>query len=300
MSEDLIKNNQHITPAPFFHRGIGRLILIMLLLQLTACKEPLFTNVKEEHANEMMSILLRNGIDAEKLLDKKTHTLTLLVNKSDLPASLTLLKQQGYPKESYKKVIDVFNKEGLISSPLEERVRYIYALTQEVQETLTQIDGVITARVHVVLPKNDPFGDNIVPSSASIFIKYLPGSNLQDIRSSIKFIVEKSIEGLEYKKISLAMLPAMDSVKFQNNVQWKNILGVRMPQDSVYAFQVLFGILIASLLVACIAIVFLLQRLGELSQSGNDDVDDEQVNILPAGQASWNNKIKPAIPPKQL
>lgn len=286
-------------------KKIGRLIVVVLLLQLTACKEPLFTKLKEEHANEMMSILLRGGVDADRDVDKKDQTHTLLVSKSDMPVALSMLKDHGYPKESYKKIIDIFSKEGLISSPLEERVRYIYALTQEVQETLSQIDGVITARVHIVLPKNDPFGDKIEPSSASIFIKYFSGSNLEDIRSDIKFIVEKSIEGLKYEKISIVMLPAMESVNAKNKIQWKNILGVRVPQDSVASLQFILGVLAFSLLVLLLAIIFLLKRLGDVSKlnASDDELSPDGTNIINGsvdGSQGWDKKLMQGIIPTKL
>jgi type III secretion protein J len=285
-------------------KGMGRLIVITLLLQLTACKEPLFTKLKEEHANEMMSILLRGGVDTDRDVDKKDQTHTLLVSKSDMPVALSMLKDQGYPKEAYKKIIDVFSKEGLISSPLEERVRYIYALTQEVQETLSQIDGVITARVHIVLPKNDPFGDNIAPSSASIFIKYFSGSNLEDIRSDIKFIVEKSIEGLKYEKISIVMLPAMESVNAKNKMQWNNILGIRVPQNSVGSLQLVLGVLVFLLFVTLLAVIFLLKRLGDVSKLNASDDDslldgsDLVSGSADTGLMGWNKKLMQGMPTK--
>ncbi len=271
--------NMQGVATPWFLKIMGRLIIVMLLLQLVGCKDPLFTKLKEENANEMMAILLQNGIDVNKETDKKDQSLTLLVGKSDIPVALNLLKRHGYPRESYKKITDVFSKEGLISSPLEERVRYIYALTQEVQETLSQIDGVITARVHIVLPKNDPFGDSINPSSASIFIKYLPGSNLKDIQSDIKFIVEKSIEGLKYEKISIVMLPAMEITDVKNNQQWTNVLGVRIPQESLDSFRIVLGILLFSLLIASILIMYLLKRLGVISKL-DPESDDNQSDVV--------------------
>jgi type III secretion protein J len=278
------------------------IILIALFLLLCGCKEPLFTKLKEEHANEMISILLRNGIDVDKTLDKKDQTLSLLVSKSDIPVALSLLKKRGYPRETYKKIIDIFDKQGLISSPMEERVRFIYALTQEVQETLSQIDGVITARVHIVLPKNDPFTENVNPSSASIFIKYLPGSNLEDIKSDIKFIVERSIEGLKYEKISIVMLPAKAMLD-QNDLQWNNILGVRLPADSVGTFRLVLGILLTALLIAIASIVFLLMRLGKSQQTLSNEPDtinpsDINVNNITdngSDSSQWGDKMKQSV-----
>ena len=46
------------------------------------------------------------------------------------------------------------------------------------------------------------------PSSASVFIKYNPAYRIEDMRSEIKMIVEKSIEGLSYDKVSVVMVPA--------------------------------------------------------------------------------------------
>ena len=104
---------------------------------------------------------------------------------------------------------EMFQKDGLVSSPLEERVRFIYALSQSVQETLMQIDGVLVSRVHIVLPENNPaISEGKQPSSASVFIKYHPAYDLESMKSEIKLIVEKSIEGLSYDKVSVVMVPA--------------------------------------------------------------------------------------------
>jgi len=48
----------------------------------------------------------------------------------------------------------------------------IYALSEELSRTVSEIDGVISARVHVVLPENDPLRRDLVPSSASVFIRH--------------------------------------------------------------------------------------------------------------------------------
>jgi type III secretion protein J len=168
----------------------------------------LYDGLSESDVNEMLSIMLSNDIDSEKVKDKKGESYALMVDDSKIPESVRLLREYGYPKEQVTSIKDLFKKEGLVSSPMEERVRYIYALSQSVQETLTNIDGVIVARVHIVMPENNPYVEQVKPSSASVFIKYHPSSNLSDIKSEIKLIVEKSIEGLSYDKVSVVMLPA--------------------------------------------------------------------------------------------
>ena len=182
--------------------------ILIIMLMLTGCRIELYSGLSESDVNNMMAILMRNNIDTEKVANKKEKNFTLLVEESDIPDAVELLRESGYPHEKSVAIGDLFKKEGLVSSPLEERVRYIYALSQSIQETLSQIDGVIIARVHIVIPDNDPFDKQKKPSAASVFIKYRPGSNLLDIKSQIKQIVENSIEGLKYEQVSVVMLPA--------------------------------------------------------------------------------------------
>lgn len=182
--------------------------MLTSLLLLAGCKAELHSKLNENDANNMMAILLENGISAEKIGDKKAGTYTLNVDESKIPESVALLREHGYPREKVSTMADLFQKDGLISSPLEERARFIYALSQSVQETLSQIDGVLVARVHVVLPEESISGELRKPSSASVFIKYHPSFDLEDMKSDIKLIVEKSIQGLSYDKVSVVMIPA--------------------------------------------------------------------------------------------
>jgi type III secretion protein J len=67
---------------------------------------------------------------------------------------------------------------------------------------------VIAARVHPVIPANDPLATHIRPASASVFIKYRPDANLQAMAPAIKNLVMRSIEGLEYENIALTFVAA--------------------------------------------------------------------------------------------
>lgn len=178
-----------------------------LLLMLSGCYAEVYTELTERQANEIVSVLIEQGVDARKeSLGKSLFS----VNVSDdkLGEAFRILASNGLPTDEYANIHDLYKKEGLISSPMEERMRYMYTLSQTVAETLSNIDGVIVARVHVAVPEGDKFSGEIAPTSASVFIKYQEGFDLSEAGSEIKMIVESSIEGLSYEKIAVFMSPS--------------------------------------------------------------------------------------------
>ena len=87
-------------------------------------------------------------------------------------------------------------------------MRYIHAMSQELSQTLRQVDGVVTARVHVVIPANDPLSDRIRPSSAAVFIKHRSDVDLRLLAPAVKQLVAHSIEGLSHEQVSLSLFEA--------------------------------------------------------------------------------------------
>lgn len=167
----------------------------------------LLQGVSESEANEALAALIDGGIKAGKL-PGKDGLVGLDVDSSDVARAISILRAEGLPKERYAKMGEVFRKEGLISSPLEERARYLWALSQELSATVSQIDGVIKARVHVVLPERSSGGDPAVPSSAAVFIKYKVGINLDDAVPQVKRLIANSIPGLSADKVTVILLAA--------------------------------------------------------------------------------------------
>ena len=139
---------------------------------------------------------------------------------------------------------DIFAGEGLISSPLEERVRFVYALSQNVEEALSQIDGVITARVLVNLPNNEPFAETVIPSSASVLIKHHYDADINNLKSQIKMFVEQSIEGLDYDQVNLLLSASSSRPAKPEPIPWNRTLGLKLAPDSVGFFWILFGIIV--------------------------------------------------------
>jgi len=193
--------------APSPAHDLRRLACLALALLLCGCMTDLYTKQPEHDANLMLSALLESHIAAQKVSLDAGKTWNLQVDKQDVVNALAVLQAQGLPKTRHVTLGDMFKKEGLISTPTEERVRFIYGVQQQTESTLEQIDGVVTARVHIVLPNNDPLATVVKPASASVFVKYLPQANLAGLTPSIKTMVARSVEGLSYENVTVTMVP---------------------------------------------------------------------------------------------
>jgi len=180
---------------------------LALVLALAGCKNALYSGLNEAEANEIVAALAAGNIDARKEKVEGADW-QVQVDEDRMGAALALLNAQGLPHERYASMGDMFQKQGLVSTPAEERMRYIYAVSQELSQTLRSIDGVVSARVHVVIPSNDPMSDKIRPSSAAVFIKHRPDVDLRLLAPAVKDLVAHSIEGLTADQVSLSLFEA--------------------------------------------------------------------------------------------
>ncbi|MGV8938760.1 MAG: type III secretion system inner membrane ring lipoprotein SctJ [Allorhizobium sp.] len=192
------------------HRGVIRLqtaALLLGMLLLTACKSDLYSNLSEYDANQMIAALLAENIQADKT--GVGESFTVQVEQSNLGRAIEILNEKGFPRDTRVSMGQVFQKSGIISSPFEERVRYIYALGEEVAQTISQIDGVISARVHIVLPEEPQLGQPVKPSSAAVFIKHEPNVDLEFLVPQIRRLVSSSIQGLDYAAVTVVLTEAV-------------------------------------------------------------------------------------------
>lgn len=165
---------------------------------------PIHSGLAERQANLVMAALLDDGIAAHKMAgDENTWNVTIC--ESDFARAANLLERKGLPRRDFNGVGETFKKTGMISSPTEERIRFMDALAQDLSRTISGIEGVIDARVHLVLPENDPFAKNVLPSSAAVAIRTRWDTDLRDRIPSIKALVQNAIEGLKYDKISVTL-----------------------------------------------------------------------------------------------
>lgn len=193
--------------------------LWLIVALLSGCQKDveLHSRLSESDANDVIAELAFHHIEADKLMNKEGTIVT--VHANDMARSVRILEAAGLPKTARVNLGQVFKKEGVISSPLEERARYIYALSQELESTISQIDDVVVARVHVVLPERIAPGEPVQPASASVFIKHRTTLDPDVIRPRILRLVRTSIPGLSDhpEDLSVIFVPAAE---YQEQQQW--------------------------------------------------------------------------------
>ena len=232
--------------------GALRLIGFGLCLLLAACKVELHSGLDERDANEIMAILLKNGIAASRDV-AKDRSLTVMVEEDRFAEAVDILQAHSLPREKFSDLCSVFTGEGMISSPVEDRARLICALSQDLSRTISEIDGVMSARVHVVLPENDLGRRNAKPSSASVFIRHHEDAPIDKLSPQIKMLVANGIEGLVYDKVSVAMVPVISPVQIATSGDdFTAIAGIWVHNTSAARARMTIYLL-AALLLAAIA-----------------------------------------------
>ena len=180
--------------------------VVAAALLLAGCDKvtTLHAGLAERQANLVMAALIDAGIGCHKSPGEE-GTWDVTVVESRFADAVNLLEKAGLPRQPHQGIGEVFKKTGMISSPSEERIRFMDALAQDLAKTISSIDGVVDARVHVVLPENDPFARHALPSSAAVAIRSRWDADLTDVIPSVKGLVKNAIEGLSAEKIMVTV-----------------------------------------------------------------------------------------------
>lgn len=259
-----------------------RFVTLLIPLLLCACgKTAVYTKLGEADANDALYTLLQGGVDADKRAEADSGSgaaplFSLWVPKDEQARAIGLLKANGQPELKHATLGELFGRNQLISTPGEERIRFVCGIEQALAQTLSQIDGVLVARVHIVLPLNDPLSNELKPSSASVFIKHRAGQDLNADVPAVKDLVVRSIEGLGVDRVAVTLFaagrvagaqgPAAGLTGIESDVPTSQFLGTRVPATSVPA---LWLRLLGAAVVGAVVLTLLRVLLGRSRDGGN-------------------------------
>ena len=184
----------------------------IVVFVVLGCSAPIGQGLDETAANEMVTSLERGGIGANKNRDDD-GAFSVTVAKSDVLAAMDLLRTLGLPRGPRAGLHEVYKQPSLVPTPTEERARYVDALTGEVARTLETVDGVVSARVHLVLPEIDPLtidGKPRVAAQAAVLLKARASKSLPIGEKDVQRLVAGSVPGLEPSAVAVVITPAAE------------------------------------------------------------------------------------------
>jgi len=134
---------------------------------------------------------LENGGSAIAVASDRYYDAKMQVAAAGLPTSGTT----GF---------ELFDKKSMGMTDFQQKINYLRALQGELSRTITQIEGVQGARVHIALPDESLFIKDKKPATASVVLKLAPNINLKkDQIDGIVFLMSSSIDKLEPENVTI-------------------------------------------------------------------------------------------------
>ena len=197
--------------------GIRPAVALAALLVVAGCSTNILHGIDERAANDATAALERAGIGAEKVPDEGSSGgggagYTIRVAGGDGTRALDLLRALGLPRDKRRGFAETYGQPSLIPTPSEERARYLDATAGEIERTLETVDGVVSARVHLVLEESDPLAVDTKPRSAAraaVLLKARPGAAPIAV-ADVQKLVAGSVAGLDAGAVGVVITAAAD------------------------------------------------------------------------------------------
>lgn len=239
----------------------GKLLLaVVFALTLSGCVEELQHDLSEQDANDIMALLIDNGVGAKKTKEEGGNEprYVIAVPKGDYATSVRLLREYSLPRPMTGGFGDFRKNKGMIPTQTEEKAMWHEAVAGEISNSLNKIDGVLEARVTVALPEITDLTqpDQKPKASASVFVKYRPnddGSPPITEEKIKQFVVTGTTVEIEPKNVTviLARPSPTDASKLDARTRLQEVLGLTMTASSASTFKMMMGVV--SLIIVALA-----------------------------------------------
>jgi flagellar M-ring protein FliF len=158
----------------------------------------LYSDLDEQEAGKIVAKLkesniiyrLSNGGKAIYVPDEKVHEMRLQMAMQGLPANSV-----GF---------ELFDKTNFGMTDFVQHLNYQRAIQGELSRTISQLECVEQARVHIVLPSESVFVENEKEPTASVVLKLRAGNTMNKRQiNGVVHLVASSVEGLKPNNITI-------------------------------------------------------------------------------------------------
>jgi flagellar M-ring protein FliF len=180
--------------------AVGVLLVAILLMKMATSPSysTIASGVDPAQTGKMTAALDQRGIKW-KLVNNGTG---IAVDSGQTAGARVALAEQGLPQNG-QAGFELFDKQKLGASNLQQQVTYQRALEGELAQTIEQVQGVSNAQVNLVLPEEQLFNDQNSASKASVLLS--TGGQAMDPNSvrGIAQLVAGGVKGLQLPNVSI-------------------------------------------------------------------------------------------------
>lgn len=177
------------------------LVMVMVYMALNkASYRPLFPGMSGVDQAAAFESLQKSGMSVE--IDAATGSVSV---PNDLyHQAKMVLAGQGIPATSTDGFAMIRDQQSMGTSQFIEQKRYQLAIEEELAQSISSIQAVQAARVHLAVPKQSVFVRNRVEPTASVILTLAQGRRLSDAQAqAVVHMVASSVPYLEAKNVSV-------------------------------------------------------------------------------------------------
>ena len=179
--------------------SIATILVIGLLVRWASAPDmvPLFTNLPPDDAGKIAQWLDENSIEYEL----EHGGSRILVPRANQYHARIQLAQEGMPSKR-STGYEIFDETNLGMSEFVQKLNFRRALEGELSRTVTSLDEVEEARIHIVVPEPALFREKEEEPSASVTLRLRGDINSEQI-TGISYLVASSVEGLDSDNVTI-------------------------------------------------------------------------------------------------
>ena len=237
------------------------LFLCSIVLILSGCQksQSVVSGVSERDANMIVVFLDSKGILAFKMKQASSAIgggggaakFDIMVDSTKVIDAMAILNSNGLPRRQGTTLLELFAKQGLMTTDKEETIRYRAGLESQIANMIMLIDGVLDADIQLSFPETDSTSVEATKQvvTAAVYVKHQgiiddPNAHLD---TKIKRLVSGSVNGLDINDVTVVtdrsrftdITPA-DLKQTPISQEYVSIWSIVMSKDSAATFRTIF------------------------------------------------------------
>ena len=173
---------------------------VLIMVVMCGCAVELQHDLSESRANDTVTLLLDNGIAATKV--RQGQSWMVRVPSRSQARAWRLVQETGLHE------VGEVATPGVLSSPAERRSAAALRKARRLEQTLTLIDGVQRARVHlIVLPPAKVMLPGATGTSARASVLLRITEERADLVEQVRKLLTGAVENLAAEDVTVVLVP---------------------------------------------------------------------------------------------